>query len=175
MGSTADHREAILDPALPIVDPHHHPWDRPRAVIAARATSKHDFTRMIERAPRHLLGELMADLDSDHDIGTLAQSPKVAVKLGGLAMAFQAFDSFPADPPTPSSRLAAERKPYIEICIDTFGPDRCMFESNFSADIGRCEYDVPWNAFKTIAAGCSAEEKAALFSGAATRICRLTH
>src|ERR1700735_3223959 len=48
-----------------------------------------------------------------------------------------------------------------------------MFESNFPVDLGSCTYDVLWNAFKLIAAGYSADEKTALFSGAATRFYRL--
>jgi L-fuconolactonase len=341
--------EPILEPDLPIVDPHHHLWDRPARLLAALGDSKHDFTRVIERVPRYLLDELNADLNSGHHIratvymecgafyradgppqmrslgetefvtgvaamsasgvygearacaamvghadltlgapvaevleahvvaaggrfrgirhaaasdpdpevlgplhgrpaglyvdntfregfaqlaplglsfdawmlepqlpdlidlarafpetqiildhvGTplglasyrgrreerfgiwrdtiraLAQSPNVAVKLGGLAMVFPAFDSFLADPPAPSSQLAAEWKPYIETCIEAFGPDRCMFESNFPVDTGSCSYAVLWNAFKTIAAGYSPDEKAALFSGAATHVYRL--
>jgi predicted TIM-barrel fold metal-dependent hydrolase len=49
-----------------------------------------------------------------------------------------------------------------------------MFESNFPVDKGMCSYPVMWNAFKRIAAGCSATEKTALFSGAATKAYRLT-
>jgi L-fuconolactonase len=48
-----------------------------------------------------------------------------------------------------------------------------MFESNFPVDKGSCSYHVLWNAFKRIAAGCSAAEKAALFSGTATKFYRL--
>jgi predicted TIM-barrel fold metal-dependent hydrolase len=38
-----------------------------------------------------------------------------------------------------------------------------MFESNFPVDKGMCSYPVLWNAFKRLASGCSADEKAALF------------
>ncbi len=48
-----------------------------------------------------------------------------------------------------------------------------MFESNFPVDKGMCSYPVMWNAFKRIASGCSAAEKTALFSGAATKAYRL--
>jgi predicted TIM-barrel fold metal-dependent hydrolase len=60
--------------------------------------------------------------------------------------------------------------PYIETCIEAFGPDRCMFESNFPVDMGSCSYATLWNAFKHIARGASATEKAALFSGTATKV-----
>jgi predicted TIM-barrel fold metal-dependent hydrolase len=65
-------------------------------------------------------------------------------------------------------------RPYIETCITAFGPQRSMFESNFPVDKGTCSYQVLWNAFKRIAAGYSADEKTALFSGAASKAYHLT-
>jgi predicted TIM-barrel fold metal-dependent hydrolase len=107
------------------------------------------------------------------NIRELARSPNVAVKLGGLGIAFCNFPSFLAEPRAPSEQLAAEWGPYIETCIAAFGVGRCMFESNFPVDMGSCSYATLWNAFKRIAGGCSADEKAALFSGTATRVYRL--
>ena len=107
------------------------------------------------------------------NIKKLAELPHVNVKLGGLAMAFCNFPSFLSEPPAPSTQLAAEWKPYIEACIEAFGVERCMFESNFPVDLGSCSYPVLWNAFKVIAKAYSADEKAALFSGAARRVYRL--
>ncbi len=69
--------------------------------------------------------------------------------------------------------LAAEWRPYIETCIEAFGADRGMFESNFPVDMGSCDYATLWNAFKRLAAGASADEKAALFAGTARRVYRL--
>jgi L-fuconolactonase len=107
------------------------------------------------------------------NIGELAKRPNVSVKLGGLAMAFCNFPSFLAEPRAPSAQLAEEWRPYIETCIEAFGSERCMFESNFPVDMGACDYATLWNAFKRIAKGYSAEEKAALFSGTAKRVYRL--
>jgi L-fuconolactonase len=109
------------------------------------------------------------------NIHELAKSPNVTVKLGGLAMAFCNFPSFLAEPRAPSEQLAREWAPYIETCIAAFGPERCMFESNFPVDMGSCTYVVLWNAFKRIAAGYSADEKTALFSGTATKVYRLAY
>ena len=81
--------------------------------------------------------------------------------------------SFLAEPRAPSEQLAKEWAPYIETCIEAFGPDRCMFESNFPVDMGSCSYSTLWNAFKHIAKGASAAEKTALFSGTATKVYRL--
>jgi len=108
------------------------------------------------------------------NIRELAKSPNVFVKLGGMANVFSGFPSFMSDPPTPSSQLAAQWQPYFETCIDAFGPARCMFESNFPVDIGSCDYDVLWNAFKRIAARYTADEKTSLFSGAASNFYRVT-
>lgn len=342
--------EAILEPDLPIIDPHHHLWDRPAAFLAQLPPPKHGFDHIIRRTPRYLLDELMADLNSGHNvIGTvymecgamyradaepafravgetefvngvaamsasglygparacagivghvdltigpkarevleahiaagngrfkgirhsasydqdtdvlgplaarqmeglyrrgdfragfaelaplglsfdawllepqlpelislakafpntqiildhvgtplgigryagqrderfanwtrsiqdLAALPNVAVKVGGLAMVFPGFSSFMSDPPATSEQLAEEWLPYVEICLKAFGADRCMFESNFPVDNGSCDYATLWNAFKRVAAGYSADEKAALFAGTARKIYRL--
>lgn len=106
-------------------------------------------------------------------LSDLARCPNVVVKVGGLAMPFAGFPSFQSRPPASSEQLAAEWRPYVEATVDAFGPERCMFESNFPVDLGSCSYDVLWNAFKRLAHGCSADEKAALFSGTATRVYRL--
>jgi len=347
--AAAGPREEILEPDLPIVDPHHHLWDRPASLLARLPPPKHGFEHVIRRAPRYLLDELLADLTSGHDVratvymecgsmyradapaamrpvgetefvngvaamcasglygevracaaivgtadlrlgapvtevleahiaagggrfggirqsaswdadpdvlgplnrgaeglyrradfregfarledlglsfdawilepqlpdlvdlarafpgvqivldhvGTplgigryagrrderfgvwrqniqaLAALPNMSVKIGGLAMVFPGFASFMADPPASSQQLAAEWKPYVETCIEAFGAQRCMFESNFPVDIGSCDYATLWNAFKRLAAGCSVDEKAALFGGAARRVYRL--
>ncbi len=107
------------------------------------------------------------------NIKELSKSDNVSVKLGGLAMAFCNFPSFQSDPPAPSTQLAAEWAPYLEACIEAFGPQRCMFESNFPVDLGSCDYDTLWNAFKVFAKGYSSDEKTALFSGTATKVYRL--
>jgi predicted TIM-barrel fold metal-dependent hydrolase len=107
------------------------------------------------------------------NIDELARCPNVHVKLGGLGMRLFGFDAHNDELPPSSEKLAALWRPYIETCIAAFGPDRAMFESNFPVDKGSGSYPVFWNAFKRIAAGSSADEKAALFSGTASRFYRL--
>jgi predicted TIM-barrel fold metal-dependent hydrolase len=107
------------------------------------------------------------------NIRKLAALPNVSVKLGGLAMAFCNFPSFLQTPPASSEQLAAEWRPYIETCIEHFGTNRCMFESNFPVDKGACTYPTLWNAFKVLARNYSQAEKNALFSGTAARVYRL--
>ena len=103
----------------------------------------------------------------------LATCPNVTVKLGGMMMRLAAYDYRTAPAPPTSEELAALWRPYIETCIELFGADRCMFESNFPVDKMGIDWAALWNAFKRIAAGASAAEKLALFSGTARRVYRL--
>ena len=106
-------------------------------------------------------------------IRELAACPNVHIKLGGLGMRMFGFTHHLGDLPPSSEEPAAAWRPYIETCIAAFGPERAMFESNFPVDKGSCGYAALWNAFKRIAAGCSAADKAALFAGTATKFYRL--
>jgi L-fuconolactonase len=108
-----------------------------------------------------------------NSITELARCPNVHVKLGGLGMRLFGFDVHAGELPPSSEELATLWRPYIETCIEAFGPARSMFESNFPVDKGSGSYQMFWNAFKRIAAGCSADEKTALFSGTASRFYRL--
>jgi L-fuconolactonase len=103
----------------------------------------------------------------------LASCPNVVVKLGGLGMRLCGFGFHEQPRPPTSQALAAAWRPYVETCIEAFGPARCMFESNFPVDQVSCDYGVLWNAFKRIASGCSPAQKAELFAGTAARIYRL--
>jgi L-fuconolactonase len=106
-------------------------------------------------------------------IKELAGCPNVHIKLGGLGMRVFGFDVHEQPEPPNSETLARLWRPYVETCIAAFGPERAMFESNFPVDKGSCGYAALWNAFKHIAAGCSAAEKTALFSGTATKFYKL--
>jgi len=108
------------------------------------------------------------------DIGELAKCPNVHVKLGGVGMTSFGFDFSERDVPPSSEELAAAWRQYIEPCIEAFGVDRCMFESNFPPDKQSGGYTELWNAFKRITSGASAAEKKALYSGTAARVYRLT-
>jgi L-fuconolactonase len=106
-------------------------------------------------------------------IRALAGCANVYVKLGGLGMRINGFGFEKSTDPPSSETLAATWRPYVETCIDAFGVERCMFESNFPVDKGSYSYGVGWNAFKRLAQGASGAEKSALFSATATRFYRL--
>ena len=108
-------------------------------------------------------------------IHALAECENVMVKLGGLAMV---NCGMPEDGPAKgygSEELAAMWKPYIETCIEAFGTDRAMFESNYPVDRWGATYPVLWNAFKRVTAHYSDDEKAALYAGNAARFYKIEH
>jgi predicted TIM-barrel fold metal-dependent hydrolase len=107
------------------------------------------------------------------DIVELAKCPNVVVKLGGINMAVNGFGWHQRPNPPSSEELAAATRDYYLHTIDAFGPERCMFESNFPVDKLSCSYKVLWNAFKRIASEFGAAEKAALFHDTAARVYRL--
>ena len=104
---------------------------------------------------------------------SIAQLPNVSIKLGGLGMSVFGFPFHKQVKPPTSLELADAWRPYILTCIDLFGPERCMFESNFPVDKGTCSYAVLWNAFKHITSGMSADEKRHLYHDTAKRFYRL--
>jgi L-fuconolactonase len=106
-------------------------------------------------------------------ISEIAHCPNVCVKLGGLKMAICGFGWHKRAKPPSSKELAETLGPYYRHCIDVFGPDRCMFESNFPVDRVSCSYTVLWNCFKRISRGFSHGERAALFHDTAVRVYRL--
>lgn len=106
-------------------------------------------------------------------IQEIAKCENVVVKLGGLAMCLLGYDFHLREKPPSSEELAAAWRPYVETCIEAFGPRRAMFESNFPPDKGQCSYQVIFNAFKRIAAPLSEAEKTALFAQTATDFYRL--
>jgi predicted TIM-barrel fold metal-dependent hydrolase len=106
-------------------------------------------------------------------IKALAACPNVCVKVGGLGMRMGGFGFHEKAEPPSSGTLAAAWRPYVETCIEAFGPSRCMFESNFPVDKGSYSYPVFWNACKLLAKAASHGEKADLFAGTAARFYRL--
>ena len=107
------------------------------------------------------------------DIAELAKCPNVNVKLGGIGMTSFGFNFHEQDTPPSSEELASAWRQYVEPCIESFGVERCMFESNFPPDKQSGGYTELWNAFKRITANASAAEKKALYSGTAARVYRL--
>ncbi|MBT2336622.1 amidohydrolase family protein [Variovorax paradoxus] len=103
----------------------------------------------------------------------LAECANVMVKLSGLGMRLSGF-GFEAGRQAPaSSELAAAWRPWMETCIDAFGPARCMWGSNFPVDKGSYGYTVGLNAIKRVLAGASEGEKEDILWRSAQRFYRI--
>ena len=83
------------------------------------------------------------------------------------------FDWHARARPIGSEELAAAMAPYMHYCIEKFGPNRCMFESNFPVDKVSFSYHVMYNAFKRLSQGYSASERTAMFHDTAARVYRV--
>jgi L-fuconolactonase len=104
------------------------------------------------------------------DIEELARCPNVSVKIGGFGMIICGAEWHLAETPPDSATLARAWRPYVETCIDLFGPERCMFESNFPVDKAMYSYRTLWNAFKRLAQHYSEDEQEALFFRTAQQV-----
>tara|TARA_R110002020_G_scaffold458434_1_gene675847 strand:+ start:36003 stop:37097 length:1095 start_codon:yes stop_codon:yes gene_type:complete len=100
----------------------------------------------------------------------LATCQNVRVKIGGFGMRLLGFDYRLRERPASSAELAEDWRPFVERCIELFGPDRCMFESNFPIDKAYFSYRTLWNAFKRLTSGASEGEKRQLFGRTATQV-----
>jgi predicted TIM-barrel fold metal-dependent hydrolase len=90
----------------------------------------------------------------------LADCPNITVKLCGYGMMDNGW-------------TVDSLRPFVIEPIDWFGPQRCMFGSNFPVDRLMASYDRLWNAYREITVGFSPAEQRALFYDNALRIYRL--
>jgi L-fuconolactonase len=106
-------------------------------------------------------------------IATLAACPNVSVKLGGLGTPRCGFGWYERATPPGSAEVAEAVAPYFNWCIERFGTERCMFESNFPVDKISFSYTVLWNAFKRLSKGFLVQERNDLFHDTAVKVYRL--
>jgi predicted TIM-barrel fold metal-dependent hydrolase len=107
------------------------------------------------------------------DIADIARCENVVAKIGGLAMPDNGFGWHTAERPPTSDEFVEAQGRYYRHTIEQFGPDRCMFESNFPVDRLSLSYRTVWNAFKKLVADFSADERDAMLRGTASRTYRL--
>jgi len=105
-------------------------------------------------------------------LAAVAACPNVLLKLGGIGMPRLGFDWHERTTPIGSEELATSMAPLMTDCIEQFGPNRCMFESNFPVDKVSFSHHVLFNAFKRFSQGYAAAERAALFHDTAVRAYR---
>ena len=129
----------------------------------------------------HLGGKVVPDDEQKwrECVKAIAECPNAYMKTGGAQQRVDhwepPFHRHQRKTPIGSEELCELLYPYYLYAIETFGPERCMFESNFPVDKECVSYRTLWNAFKLIAAkaGLSESEKTQMFSGTAVRAYRL--
>jgi L-fuconolactonase len=147
--------------------------------VAALAAAFPDTTIVLNHVGTPILGGPYADrfdaafAEWSAGMTVLARQANVCVKLGALPIRLPGAAARSRDAPPSSQNVATAWRPFIERTIELFGADRCMFESNFPVQKRWCSYPVVWNAFKRLAAGASADEKAALFRRTAARVYKI--
>ena len=108
-------------------------------------------------------------------IAAVAKCSNVNLKLGGIGMPRLGFDWHTRARPIGSDELAGSIAPIMSYCIEQFGPDRCMFESNFPVDKVSLSHHVLFNGFKRFSKTYSASERAALFHDTAVSAYRIVN
>ena len=103
-------------------------------------------------------------------IELMAKAPNIVLKLGGVGQTRFAYGWDERETPVGSEELAETLGPLMNHCIEQFGPERCMFESNYPVDKISYSYNVLFTAFKRLSKGYSATDRANLFHGTAARV-----
>jgi len=106
-------------------------------------------------------------------IKELASCHNIYIKLGGLGMNSFKFGWNSRPVPVDSDELARLTSPYFNYCIEQFGAERCMFESNWPVDKESFSYNILWNAFKKMTKHFSSSERSALFHDTAIKVYRI--
>ena len=145
-----------------------------------------DFARAVPELPiilNHLGGISRTGIYAGRDdevipawregIRAVAACPNVTCKIGGMGMPRWGFGWHARNIPIGSEELAEAMAPWMNYCIEQFGPERSMFESNFPPDKVSFSYNVMYNAFKRLSQSYSPTERANLFHDAAVRAYRI--
>ena len=98
------------------------------------------------------------------ELRKLAKLENVFLKLGGIGMENYFGTEWVSRPQPPSSdEVVTFWNERILWCIETFGTEKFMFESNYPVDRQTLPYSVIWNTFQKIVQTFTASEKDDLF------------
>lgn len=103
-------------------------------------------------------------------IEALAPFQNIYMKLGGIGGGMLGLGWSQREVPPDSAEVAEAIAPYFIYCIEKFGMDRCVLESNFPVDKKSYSYTIIWNAFKLFTKQFSESERKALFCHTAEKI-----
>jgi len=125
---------------------------------AAALAAKHPDVPVILN---HMGMPVDSDLTQWHEgLQALAALPHVAVKISGMGFIDRQW-------------TAATMRPLILQLIETFGPERCAFASDFPTDKLFNSYAKALDAYDDITKDFSADERDTLFAGTAERLYRI--
>ena len=124
------------------------------------AESHPDVTIVLEHIgyPRSRDPEYFANWQDG--ISELSKAPNVHCKISGLGM---------NDPQFTVESL----RPWVEHCIQSFGPARCLFGSNWPVDRLFSSYDAIIAAYTECISGYEESEQVSMFSGNASALYRI--
>ncbi len=103
----------------------------------------------------------------------LAALENVSMKLSGVGMLRLGNMAEATGEPPSSDLVVAQWGKLLEFVIELFGPQRCMFASNYPVDGETVSATVLWNAYKKVAAKYSDAEQRSLFAQTARSVYRL--
>jgi predicted TIM-barrel fold metal-dependent hydrolase len=129
----------------------------------------------VRRSNQNSPGEISGhDIDPwKEGIAKIAGCENLYIKLGGLGMDLVSAGWQKPIRPN-SAELAQIIKPWYFYCIEQFGADRCMLESNFPVDKRSFSYNVHWNVTKRLTKDLPPAERHALFYATAAKAYRLS-
>ncbi len=138
--------------------------------LAALAQSVPECRFVLNHAGTPLAGRTDAIAQWQDAMARLSAQDNVQVKLGGLvtpgtmldarriALRLERWDT---------EALARELRPYVAHILNAFGPERCLFESNFPVDRAHCDFDVLVAAYLAVLPDAN---RAAVMGGNARRL-----
>ncbi|WP_405455525.1 amidohydrolase family protein [Streptomyces sp. NBC_00101] len=136
---------------------------RPHQLPAARAAAElvPGLTFVLDHAGKPPVAEGVLTPWAD-DLRALAALPHTVCKLSGLVTE--------ADPRCWRDQ---DLRPYTDVLLDAFGPDRLMFGSDWPVCRLAASYPQVLRTASTLTADLSEDERDAVFAGTATRVYRL--
>jgi predicted TIM-barrel fold metal-dependent hydrolase len=126
--------------------------------LAKAVASNEQLSVVIEHAGWPLARDGTFDIWRS-EMAELAARPNVSCKLSGFAMWLHRVD-------------APDLQPWLESCVELFGPDRCIVGSNFPVDSLWADFGTLLGAYRSLTSQYGAAAQRAMFETNARRMYR---
>lgn len=103
-------------------------------------------------------------------ITELSECPNVTIKIGGLGWTPMGTSLEQNEVPPTSRELADAWEPFVSHALATFGPSRCLAESNFPIDQKTFTFRTFWNVVKRLVADLDRHDQELVLAGAARQV-----